>query len=198
MLTIHNPKNLEQLKRLGRLIEDSQDTDLQGTMSELRELTGQLKAIQLQSLETQQEQRQQSSPRSSFYGSSNQYRSTENRGRFSQPNRRGGVYRGYGRAMNHQSSSNWSQSTGGRGYRQSTFRGRGNNSPRTGWMSNQQTRSGGYSTYRGRLTFFSMKRSVTRVGSQDMFKASVGTFSFSYRNVGPSRFEIWRIIFKKV
>lgn len=56
MLTIHNPRNLEQLKRLGRLVEDSsQDTtaDLQGTMLELRELTGQLKAIQLQSLETQ-------------------------------------------------------------------------------------------------------------------------------------------------
>lgn len=38
MLTIHNPRNLEQLKRLGRLVEDSsQDTtaDLQGTMLEL-------------------------------------------------------------------------------------------------------------------------------------------------------------------
>lgn len=50
MLTIHNPRNLEQLKRL-----DSQDTDLQGTMSKLRELTGHLKAIQLQWLETQQD-----------------------------------------------------------------------------------------------------------------------------------------------
>lgn len=153
MVTIQNLSNLEHLKKLGRLVEESsQDAsmDMQGTLTELRELAGQLKFMQIQAIQPQQEH--QTSTESASSRPSNQPWFAGNRGRFSQSaGFRGRAPRGHGQSWGQQ-TTNPPWSTAGRGHGKPGFRGQHSSSTNPEW-SNNQTRQRGYANYSGRPTF---------------------------------------------
>lgn len=148
MVTIQNPSTIEDLKKLGRLVEDSaQDAsgEMQETLTELRGLAGQLKSIQLQAFQPQ------SSTESAPSQHPNRPWAAENRGRYFQSTRfRWNAPRGHGRSYGQPTSANQSWPTRGRGHGQPRFRGQASSSPTRPGQANSQQNQRGYSAFRGR------------------------------------------------